>query len=271
VPSVQPAAITKEAASANTPSGKWMYRTEVSKIDDSTNAYLSLQSEQPIEGRFGREGYMTLSVYCRESKTDVIFYFAGQFMSDNAGGGAITYRIDKRPAKTQYFRESNNHEALGLWDGGEAIPFIKSLFGAERLFVRATPFNESAVSSEFVIAGLEDAIKPLRKACGWSDEPRNAATDSSTGPSAASVGATYVIQVGSKRTQEEVLAAFADMQRHYLSLLSGYRPMVQKADLGTRGIWYRMRIGPISDQDTAKRLCAQLMSRGLRDCLVTMP
>ena len=79
----------------------------------------------------------------------------------------------------------------------------------------------------------------------------------------------YVVNVGSKRTQEEVLAAFADMQRHYPSLLAGYRPMVQKADLGARGIWYRMRIGPMYEKHEAIKLCSELMLLGLPDCLVT--
>jgi cell division septation protein DedD len=78
----------------------------------------------------------------------------------------------------------------------------------------------------------------------------------------------YVIQVGSKQSQQDVLATFADMQRKYSMLLDGYRPIVQKVDLGTKGIWYRMRIGPISDKATAANLCAQLMSRGLQDCRV---
>jgi type VI secretion system protein VasI len=174
LPPKQPVAVTPIAPSK--PLSKWTYQTEVSKIDDSKNVYLSLQSEETIQGRYGEAGFMRLFINCRENKTAVYFTFAQHFMSDNAGGGAITFRIDKRPAKTESFRESTDNEALGLWGGGEAIPFIKSLLGAERLFVRATPYNESPVDGEFVVTGLDDAIKPLRKACGWSgSEPRNTA------------------------------------------------------------------------------------------------
>lgn len=78
----------------------------------------------------------------------------------------------------------------------------------------------------------------------------------------------YVVQVGSKQNQTEALATFADMQQKYPSLLASYRPMVQKADLGTKGVWYRLRIGPIGDKSTASKLCSQLKSQGLPDCLV---
>jgi hypothetical protein len=64
------------------------------------------------------------------------------------------------------------------------------------------------------------------------------------------------------------MAAFVDMQRRYGSLLANYRPMIQKADLGWHGVWYRLRVGPITDKTTAFTLCRQLQSLGHPDCLV---
>ncbi len=78
----------------------------------------------------------------------------------------------------------------------------------------------------------------------------------------------FVVQVGSKQNQTDALATFADMQQKYPTLLSSYRPMVQKADLGAKGVWYRLRIGPINDKTAASKLCSQLKSQGLNDCLV---
>ena len=88
-------------------------------------------------------------------------------------------------------------------------------------------------------------------------------------PAAAAAPTKYVVQVGSKKNQTEALASFADMQQKYPTLLANYRPMVQKADLGAKGVWYRLRIGPIADKTAATKLCGQLKSQGLPDCLVT--
>jgi cell division protein FtsN len=85
---------------------------------------------------------------------------------------------------------------------------------------------------------------------------------------AAAAATKYVVQVGSKKSQTDALAGFADMQQKYPSLLANYRPMVQKADLGAKGVWYRLRIGPIVDKTAASKLCTQLKSQGLPDCLV---
>jgi SPOR domain len=91
-----------------------------------------------------------------------------------------------------------------------------------------------------------------------------------TPQTAAAAGPTkYVVQVGSKKNQTEALASFADMQQKYPTLLANYRPIVQKADLGSKGTWYRLRIGPINDKTAASKLCTQLKAQGLADCLVT--
>ncbi|MGA7371182.1 MAG: SPOR domain-containing protein, partial [Methyloceanibacter sp.] len=92
-----------------------------------------------------------------------------------------------------------------------------------------------------------------------------AAADAAPAPAKPS---QYVVQVGSKQNQTEALATFADMQQKYPTLLASYRPMVQKADLGAKGVWYRLRIGPIVDKNAATKLCGQLKSQGHPDCLV---
>jgi len=87
-------------------------------------------------------------------------------------------------------------------------------------------------------------------------------------PAAPPAPREYVVQVGSKQNQTDALATFADMQQKYPSLLASYRPMVQKANLGAKGIWYRLRIGPIADKSAANKLCGDLKSQGHPDCLV---
>jgi SPOR domain len=98
--------------------------------------------------------------------------------------------------------------------------------------------------------------------------PKPAVAQASATPQAATPNTKYVVQVGSKKNQTEALASFADMQQKYPTLLASYRPMVQKADLGAKGVWYRLRIGPIADKSAAAKLCSQLKAQGLPDCLV---
>lgn len=147
--------------------GDWRVRVETSRLDDSKNVFISLTSTNTQSKRFGGEEAGTLFIACRENTTSLFFIFGGNFMADNAGGGRITYRIDDRKAQSRGFLESTDHEALGLWSGGTAIPFLKQVFGAKTLLIRAVPLSESALTYDYAVADLEEAIAPLREACHW--------------------------------------------------------------------------------------------------------
>lgn len=145
----------------------WTVQIETSPVDDSKNVFLQVTGINGIPDRLGRDGDITLTLACRENVTSAILHFGGHFMSDLGNAGRVTYRIDTKPAQTKSFSESNNHEALGLWNGGTSIPWIKSLFGGTKMYVEATPYSENAISDFLPIAGLEEAVAPLREACGW--------------------------------------------------------------------------------------------------------
>ncbi len=96
------------------------------------------------------------------------------------------------------------------------------------------------------------------------------ATQTAAAPAAQAApgGSIFVVQVASRRSQSLALAAFADLQQKYTSLLGNYQPMIQSADLGAKGTWYRLRVGPMSKKAEAATLCKSLKRAGLRSCLV---
>lgn len=145
----------------------WVEAADRSSIDDSETVSLTTSSIEMIDRPFGGSEKATFTVRCMENTTSAFFRFAGLFLADLQSWGQITYRIDSQKARTKGFQESTNHEALGLWSGGAAIPFVKALFGAERLVVRAIPYNGSIVEVSFPVTGLKDRIVRLRAACGW--------------------------------------------------------------------------------------------------------
>ncbi|WP_414475903.1 type VI secretion system-associated protein TagO [Microvirga sp. M2] len=150
-----------------TNASKWQVVEEKSRLDDSREVALSVASVAAIRGKYGQEKYGTLVIICRERATHIYFAFGDHFMSSLGSAGRVSTRVDTNTPKTLPMRESNDHSALGLWERSSAIPFIKDLFGGKSLYVRAVPYNESAIELDFPIAGVEDAIKPLREACKW--------------------------------------------------------------------------------------------------------
>lgn len=81
--------------------------------------------------------------------------------------GHVTYRLDDDKARNASMDASTDNEALGLWNGGRAIPVIKQMLGKSKMILRARPYGESAFTATFNIAGIEEAIAPLRQECHW--------------------------------------------------------------------------------------------------------
>ena len=99
--------------------------------------------------------------------------------------------------------------------------------------------------------------------------PDPTASAKTTGAAPArKAGGGYLIQVRSAKTQTEALAYFADLQQRFGDLLGSAQPDIQEADLGAKGKWYRLRIGPPGSGAAAKDLCTKLKASGLDACIV---
>jgi cell division septation protein DedD len=94
-----------------------------------------------------------------------------------------------------------------------------------------------------------------------------AAVQPAAAPAASAVPSKYAVQVGAHKSQTEALAIYADIQQKNPTLLANYRPMVQKAELGSKGTMYRLRVGPVDGKTAADKLCGQLKAQGT-DCFV---
>jgi hypothetical protein len=67
----------------------------------------------------------------------------------------------------------------------------------------------------------------------------------------------------------DALKIFANMQETYGDVLSSKTPDVQEANLGEKGIRYRLVVGPPGSKEAAANLCTQLKTAGFVGCWVT--
>ena len=77
----------------------------------------------------------------------------------------------------------------------------------------------------------------------------------------------YVVQLASMNSERSANDAWAQMQRAHPDLLGDLTMTIQRADLGARGVFYRLQTGPFPNRATAEDMCWQLRSQKL-DCLV---
>lgn len=120
-------------------------------------------------------------------------------------------------------------------------------------------------------APVAAAPKPATQPTPVKSEPPVATTpaakpSASTSTVRAATG-THLVQVGAFRSDEEANAMWTRLEGKLGDYMSGKAPDIERADLGEKGVYFRLRIGPFASADDAKTYCEGLKTRG-QDCLV---
>jgi cell division septation protein DedD len=85
-------------------------------------------------------------------------------------------------------------------------------------------------------------------------------------PSGAEAG-NYVVQISSQRSEAEAQASFRALQAKYPKVLGSRQPLIRRADLGSKGVYYRAQVGPFATAEDANQLCGNLKAAG-GQCIV---
>jgi hypothetical protein len=105
---------------------------------------------------------------------------------------------------------------------------------------------------------------PTRTAMAHSPSPMP--TRSEPAEAVPASGGSFV-QVTSQRSEAEAQAAFQTLQARYPQQLGGRHPVIRRADLGAKGVYYRAMVGPFASAEQAGSLCTSLKAAG-GNCLV---
>jgi len=97
--------------------------------------------------------------------------------------------------------------------------------------------------------------------------PANETASAAPAAPVATTGGGYAVQVSSQRSEEEAQSSFRDLQAKYPDVLGGRTPIIRRADLGAKGIFFRAMVGPFGSADQATELCSNLKAAG-GSCLV---
>jgi hypothetical protein len=80
--------------------------------------------------------------------------------------------------------------------------------------------------------------------------------------SSAAEAGSYTVQISSQRSEAEAMTSFRSLQAKFPSVLGDRQPIVRRADLGDKGIYYRAMVGPFASVDQATQFCGSLKSAG---------
>ena len=123
----------------------------------------------------------------------------------------------------------------------------------------ATPVASAA--PEAAAAAVQAAQPPQQAAA-----PPGKAPQAPSKPAGAK-GAGPRLQLGSLRSEEEARQEWERIKHKNADLLGSLSANSIRADLGDKGIYYRLQTAPVADQAAAERICAELKQRSI-GCII---
>jgi hypothetical protein len=87
-------------------------------------------------------------------------------------------------------------------------------------------------------------------------------TPAQTAPSGGGGGGGYLVQVSSQKNESEAQSSYRVLQGKYPAVLGSRSPVIRRADLGDKGVYYRAMVGPFGSREEALQLCGSLETAG---------
>jgi hypothetical protein len=81
-------------------------------------------------------------------------------------------------------------------------------------------------------------------------------------PSGGGGSGNYLVQVSSQRNEADAQASFRALQGKFPGVLGSRSPVIKRADLGDKGVYYRAMVGPFGSPDEASQFCGSLKTAG---------
>lgn len=159
----------------------------------------------------------------------------------------------------------------------EAVETAKAVTEEEK--PKELPKPQKLTPTKLEPAKVEEAVKEVSKKAEPSVVvnqdmmPKEPAAKPAAQPAAPTTisSLAYQIQIAAVRSEDKATSEWERLKKKHGDLLGGYTLNVVRADLGAdKGIFYRLRAGPIASEDVAKALCGNLAKRKV-GCLIVRP
>ncbi len=256
--------------------------------EDEYSEYDALDDDEDEGGLSGFSVLMIgLVMFGAFAATTYVFYQKGIKQGERRAGIETPYvAADPEPIKIETADAGasvEDREVYDVFDGEEPAP-VTVIDEAPEEPVDRNPEDtigeltaEIADDAETVIANLEEedaaafdqAPAPEPEPVAVTEPTPVNAIPAETAPAVSlrsAVSGSHVVQVGAFRSNDEALAKWSSMQSKIGGVIGDKSFDIEEADLGARGVYHRLRIGPFSSSDAANAYCASLKQNG-QDCL----
>ena len=142
---------------------------------------------------------------------------------------------------------------------------------------QAAPAAQAPVAQPPAASAPRQAAAPARSSGPISLDPQSEAPAAATRTRTAAAppvsaraapdatetaGEGFMVQLSSQKSEAEAQSSFRSLQAKFPNELSGLQPIVRRADLGSKGVFYRTMVGPFASAHEAGQFCANYKAAG---------
>ena len=183
----------------------------------------------------------------------------------NAGNGTLP---NNEPRKIRTFSvHGDQPDGAAVPVGAAAAAAAKP--AANTRLAAASPRTPPGVANANDSANGPLSLSPQAPQAAPAAEPRTrvaTTTPVQIAPQAApggnAAGGGYLVQVSSQRNEADAQASYRALQGKFPSVLGSRSPVIKRADLGDKGVYYRAMVGPFGSPDEASQFCGSLKTAG---------
>ena len=126
----------------------------------------------------------------------------------------------------------------------------------------AAPATRSPPSSANASANAPMSLTPQAAPGAPAAAPATRVATTNSVPAASNGSGGYLVQVASQKNESDAQASYRALQGKYPAVLGSRSPVIKRADLGDKGVYYRAMIGPFGSADEATQFCGNLKTAG---------
>ena len=165
-------------------------------------------------------------------------------------------RLEQRPGGDRLRGTIGAHANSGVGPSDGVTRYLARRVGLSALVVAGV------VLLTFVIA----RVVPGDPASTWAG-PHASAAQIEQARHELGLDRPLLLQIGSYKSEAEASESWRAFKARH-AVVAGYQSDVNEAHLGPKGVWYRLRVGPFADRQSAVGVCEKLRAEGA-NCLVT--
>jgi len=125
------------------------------------------------------------------------------------------------------------------------------------------PRSPPSAANASANAPLSLTPQPTQPAPAADTRTRVAATSPvQTAPGGGGGSGGYLVQVSSQKNEADAQASYRTLQGKFPAVLGSRAPLIKRADLGDKGVYYRAMVGPFGSSDEASQFCSSLKTAG---------